>query len=94
MAVRMHLYTPRQIQGYSSLDCLTLYTIPGGSSIVEIPMLFRLQLNLFAGQLYIGSYSEYCETCDFLGLESCKTPEHLNVAADSFICEGHTESRV
>ncbi|KAE8334599.1 hypothetical protein BDV24DRAFT_170024 [Aspergillus arachidicola] len=93
IAVRMHLYAPRQIQGYSSLDSLTLYTVPGGSSIVEIPILLRLQLNLFAGQLYIGSYSEYCEICDFLGVASCKTPEHLTVAADGFIIEGHTESK-
>ncbi|KAB8213261.1 hypothetical protein BDV33DRAFT_70742 [Aspergillus novoparasiticus] len=64
IAVRMHLYAPRQIQGYSSLDRLTLYTVPRRSSILEIPMLFRLRLNLFAGQLYIGSYSEYCEICD------------------------------
>lgn len=36
IAVRMHLYAPRQIQGYSSLDSLTLYTVPGRSSILEI----------------------------------------------------------
>ncbi|KAE8371457.1 hypothetical protein BDV26DRAFT_298782 [Aspergillus bertholletiae] len=93
IAVRMHLYAPRQIQGYSSLDSLTLYTVPGGSSIVEIPMLFKLQLNLFAGQLYITTYNEYCEICDFLGVASCKTPEHLTVATDGFIIEGHKKSR-
>lgn len=66
--VTLHLYAPRMNIGYQPLDGLDLYTvgrplIPGSLSRTLV-----MQLNLFAGQLYFRSYSEYVELCDFLGL--------------------------
>ncbi|KAB8071219.1 hypothetical protein BDV29DRAFT_159701 [Aspergillus leporis] len=92
-AVRMHLYAPRQIWGYPSLDKLTLYNVPEASTTIQVPELLKIQLNLFAGQLYIGSYREYREICDFLGVASIKIPEILSIAADGFVTEGSQGSR-
>ncbi|KAB8229417.1 uncharacterized protein BDW43DRAFT_314998 [Aspergillus alliaceus] len=93
-SVRMHLYAPRQNCGYPSLDELTLYNVPETSYSFRIPETLKIQLNLFAGQLYIGSYSEYREMCDFLGVSSLETPEIVNVAADGFITtEGQHRTR-
>jgi hypothetical protein len=89
----MHVYGPRQNQGYSSLDTLVLYNVPASSVVTEIPGFLKIQLNLFAGQLYFNSYKEYCEVCDFLGVASIKTPEGLNVAADGFIVGGTQRSK-
>ena len=52
---------------------------------IKIPDSIRIQLDLFAGQLYIGSYIEYQQLCDFLGVAYIKTPEGLTVADDGFI---------
>ncbi|PYH67046.1 uncharacterized protein BO88DRAFT_296244, partial [Aspergillus vadensis CBS 113365] len=51
------------------------------------PESLRIQLNLFAGQLYISSYNEYREIRRFLGVASTAAPEGLAVAADGFIVE-------
>jgi hypothetical protein len=88
-AVTMHLYAPRQNRSFSSLDKLTLYSGSMSSAAVDIPTTLRIQLNLFAGQLYISSYQEYREICDFLGVASVTTPEGLTVAADGFIVNNH-----
>lgn len=88
-AVTLHIYAPRQNLAYSSLDKLTLYNVPATPASIEIPDIVRIQLNLFAGQLYIGSYIEYQELCDFLGVAYVKTPEGLAVADDGFILGGN-----
>jgi hypothetical protein len=48
----------------------------------------QIQLNLFSGQLYLETYLEYQNLCEFLGVASVKTPEGLVVAADGFIQQG------
>ena len=84
--VTMHVYAPRQNRAFSSLDKLDLYTISGAKSFVlDIPATIRIQLNLFAGQLYISSFDEYREICEFLGVAYYAAPEGLTVAADGFI---------
>lgn len=88
-AVTIHLYAPRKNLGFSTLDKLTLYNDSGGAHPTEIPDTIRIQLNLFAGQLYINSYGEYQDLCEFLGVASVKTPDNLTVAADGFIVAGH-----
>lgn len=45
----------------------------------------RIQLNLFAGQLYLGSYHEYQELWDSLRVISVKAPESMTVEAGGFI---------
>ena len=72
--VTLHLYSPRPLQGYEPLDTLDLYCVghPFSASTSDpsnsISRSQILQLNLFAGQLYFESYTEYVELCGFLGL--------------------------
>lgn len=51
----IHLYAPRQNLGFSTLDRLTLYNVPASPSPdpIKRPNTIRIQLNLFAGQLYL-----------------------------------------
>ncbi|OJJ65727.1 hypothetical protein ASPBRDRAFT_79658 [Aspergillus brasiliensis CBS 101740] len=88
-AVTLHLYAPRQNQSSYPIDRLDLYTIPKNLSTrpLRVPESLRIQLNLFAGQLYISSYNEYCEICRFLGVAFTAAPGGLAVAADGFIVE-------
>ena len=44
-----------------------------------------MQLNLFAGQLYLSSFMECVEVCTFLGLAWEKAEEGCVIAADGFI---------
>jgi hypothetical protein len=84
--VTMHLYAPRRNQIFSALDNLDLYPIPrADSALLDIPTAVRIQLNLFAGQLYISSFDEYREICDYLGIAYYTVPDGLAVAADGFI---------
>lgn len=87
-AVTLHLYAPRQRQRFPSLDKLTLYTVPEDVGKDGLADTIRIQLNLFSGQLYLESYSEYQNLCKFLGVASVKTPAGLIVAADGFIKPG------
>lgn len=48
-----------------------------------------MQLNIFAGQLYLKSFSEYQRLCEFLGVASPKTAEGMIVAADGLIMGGN-----
>ena len=41
-----------------------------------------VQLNLFAGQLYLQNSEEYLEVCGFLGLCNQAPPENVKVASD------------
>ncbi|KAL4804843.1 hypothetical protein BDV18DRAFT_161935 [Aspergillus unguis] len=84
-AVMMHLYAPRQNRTFSPIDNLNLYTIPRNKATLGIPILLRIQLNLFAGQLYISSFQEYREICDFLGVAYYAAPGGVTIAADGFI---------
>lgn len=83
--VSLHLYAPRQNFGFPSFDKLALHITPEISGMPAIPDSFRIQLNLFSGQLYLDSYSGYKRLCEFLGIAYAKTPENLVVAADGFI---------
>lgn len=88
-AVTLHMYAPRQNLAFSSLDQLALYNVPATPAPIEIPDIIKIQLNLFAGQLYLASYREYQELCDFLGVAYIKTPDGLAVADDGFILGGN-----
>ena len=66
--VTLHIYAPRPHQGFHALDGLGLCTIPKRPWTLSIPPRFTIQLNLFAGQLYFDSFSEYTGVCKFLGL--------------------------
>lgn len=83
--VSLHIYAPRQNEGFSPLDRLGLFTISGNSINIQVPDNLRIQLNLFSGQLYLESYSDYQMLCKHLGVAFEKTPDGLTVAADGFI---------
>ncbi|KAJ5482287.1 hypothetical protein N7475_001099 [Penicillium sp. IBT 31633x] len=86
--VTLHQYAPRQNFGFESLDRLSLYNIPEDSGKIDVPDDLRIQLNLFAGQLYLDSYPEYQPLCDYLGLASVATHDGLCVDVDGFMREG------
>lgn len=44
-----------------------------------------MQLNLFAGQLYLRSYEDYLLVCRFLGLCFRSPCEHIQVSCDEFV---------
>ncbi|KAJ5589276.1 hypothetical protein N7537_011954 [Penicillium hordei] len=48
---------------------VTLHHIPEGTAAIEIPDTLRMELNLFAGQLYLELYSKYERLCVFLGID-------------------------
>ncbi|KAJ5632332.1 hypothetical protein N7490_008671 [Penicillium lividum] len=91
--VTLHIYSPRQNQGFSPLDHLMLHNIPARGRDIKVPDFLRNQLNLFSGQLYLNSYLEYQSLCEFLGVASVKTSAGLIVAADGFIQPGSAASR-
>ena len=83
----LHLYAPRPNLGFRTLDGLDLYTVPARPGTRVLPRRLVVQLNLFAGQLYLGSFKEYIEVCAFLGLAWEKAEEGCIVAADGFIMQ-------
>jgi hypothetical protein len=83
--VTLHIYSPRPNMGFRALDGLDLYTVPLRPAMPTLPLNLIIQLNLFAGQLYLSSYREYVEVCQFLGLAYEKTENGAVVAADGFI---------
>ncbi|RMJ25082.1 hypothetical protein PHISP_04065 [Aspergillus sp. HF37] len=87
--VTLHLYAPRQNQGCKPLDNLMLYNVPRSINTIETPDSLRIQLNLFAGQLYLSSYAEYQRVCELLGVASGTTRDGQVVAADGFIVQGN-----
>lgn len=80
----LHLYAPRSSLELRPLDGLDLYTVSDGPA-TKPPRRLVVQLNLFAGQLYLSSYAEYLELCKYLGLAWEDSNEGQNVAADGFI---------
>ena len=92
-SVALHLYAPRPNLGFRALDDLSLYTIPAKLSKRPIPSDLILQLNLFAGQLYLSSFKEYVDLCKFLGLAWSKTEQGYVVAPDGFIMPGHSRMK-
>ncbi len=90
--VALHLYAPRLNLSFRSLDGLELYTLPAQSKNRILPRHLVVQLNLFSGQLYLGSFEEYVEVCKFLGLAWEATKEGSVVAADGFIVRDGSSS--
>jgi hypothetical protein len=81
----LHLYSPRSNLAYKPLDALDLYYIGAPHNWLSISRSDILQLNLFAGQLYFDSYSEYKELCEYLGLAWKATEEGETVQPDGFV---------
>ncbi|KAK5280670.1 hypothetical protein LTR40_006010 [Exophiala xenobiotica] len=92
--VRMlHQYTPRPSLGVRSLDGLDLYTISGMLELPRPPLRLIVQLNLFAGQLYLSSFREYVELCTTLGLAWQTIEGEAVISADGFIIRSDDPGR-
>jgi hypothetical protein len=87
--VTLHVYSPRPNQQYVPIDNLNLYTEGAVFNPSSISQRLKILLNLFAGQLYIGSFEEYRELCGLLGLAWKATEENQIVQADGFIVPKH-----
>jgi hypothetical protein len=83
--VTLHLFSPRTNSSYAPLDALNLYKAGRDFTSTAVPRSLTAQLNLFAGSLYLNTYEEYTELCDFLGLLHSSVKEGQQVSADGFI---------
>lgn len=95
-SVRLHVYAPRVTQLMSSLSNLRFYEIsgvPSPSPLCPSPIV-QLQLNIWAGQLYLDSYEEYELLCAFLGICAGTMPANvgeIDIESDGFLS---SEARV
>jgi hypothetical protein len=83
--VSLHLYAPRPTLELHSLDSLNLFTQGRAFDPTLVDKKLIVQLNLFAGQLYLSSFQEYKDVCGFLGLAWKETGDDVQVSADGFI---------
>ena len=83
--VTLHLYVPRLNLGFLSMDSLDFYTSGRSFDPCSVPGRLILQLNLFAGQLYLKSFQQYKEMCNLLGLAWQAAEDGMLVNADGFI---------
>jgi hypothetical protein len=86
--VVLHLYAPQSNLSFPGLDALKLYSVPTSGVDWKLPPYLRLQLNLFAGQLYFRSFDDYKQTCEILSLAWQPPEEGSTVAADGFVVQG------
>lgn len=91
--VVLRAYLPRSSLSFRSFEDLTVYTVPPRAAPAQqqqkqqpppSPELV-MQLNLFAGQLYLRSYGEYVRLCRYLGLSYRENEGDADVAADGFV---------
>jgi hypothetical protein len=83
--VSMHIFAARSNVSYASIDDLMLYNVGRPFSPGSVSRSLTMQLNLFAGSLYLRSLSEYAEICDHLGLLKGVAKDGQDVDADGFI---------
>ena len=82
--VTLHVYSPRVSMSVRTLEDVSFCAIPAISKCPLHPP-FIVQLNLFAGQLYLKSYEEYLSVCRFLGLCFRPLEEQIQVACNGFV---------
>ncbi|KAH9028426.1 hypothetical protein EDB83DRAFT_2526320 [Lactarius deliciosus] len=83
--VRLHVYAPRVTASMRSFSDLTFYTITGSPAREwTAPAPLRIELNLFAGQLYFDSKEQYERVCELLALHMAH-PGAKRVEVDGFV---------
>jgi hypothetical protein len=88
--VRLHVYAPRVTSSMRSFSDLTFHTIPDPESESpaagrwSAPAHVKMELNLFAGQLYFDSREEYERVCALLAL-SMAHPDAQYCEMDGFV---------
>ncbi|KAF9695776.1 hypothetical protein EKO04_006190 [Ascochyta lentis] len=83
--VTLHLFAPRFNASFAPLDKLKLFNVGRHFDEGSVPLSLTVQLNLFAGSLYLRSRAEYEAVCDFLGLLRGTLGPDQHVFADGFI---------
>ncbi|TLD29710.1 p-loop containing nucleoside triphosphate hydrolase protein [Venturia nashicola] len=82
----LHLYSPRIKDSMKPLDNLRYCAVPSRIASDPLPELYtRIQLNLFAGQLYFKDREDYNSACRFLGLAFCAPEKGVKVSTDGFV---------
>ena len=82
--VTLHIYSTRTGMSMPTLEDLSFCTIRARS--VDRPsQALAMQLNLFAGQLYLKNFGDYHFLCRFLGLSSCPPKSDVQIAHDGFV---------
>ncbi|KAK3987282.1 hypothetical protein QBC44DRAFT_127707 [Cladorrhinum sp. PSN332] len=87
--VTLHAYLPRPSLTFRTMEHLKTYTVPAravAAAWESPPPELVMQLNLFAGQLYLRSYDEYKRLCRYLGLAyTANEDEDAAVPPDGFV---------
>lgn len=83
--VTLHLFSARTNATFASIDRLDLYNVGRTFSPNSVSQSLTMQLNLFAGSLYLRSFAEYTALCDYLGILQTQAKEGQIVLADNFI---------
>lgn len=88
---RLHIYTPRvtrTMKSFSTLQSYSLPTLPT-RNWAPPPAAIQIQLNLWAGQLYLKSFDEYLLLCSFLGVynlvDGDDDMEDIKIQLDGFV---------
>ncbi|KAI0297846.1 hypothetical protein B0F90DRAFT_1669305 [Multifurca ochricompacta] len=83
--VRLHIYAPRVTASMRSFSDLAFYSIPVlPTGSWSPPAHVRMELNLFAGQLYFDSREEYERICALLALHMVH-PGAERIEVDGFV---------
>lgn len=82
----LHVYSPRIKESMRPLDNLRYCAVPSRIASDPLPELYtRIQLNLFAGQLYFKDREDYNSACRFLGLAFCAPEKGVKISTDGFV---------
>jgi len=91
--VRLHIFAPRVTSSMRSFSNLKFYSIPDSrTGRWSAPTHVRIELNLFAGQLYFDSREEYERLCALLAL-SMAHPGTKYSELDGFVPPEHRTGR-
>jgi hypothetical protein len=86
--VRLHVYAPRVTSSMRSFSDLTFHTIPDSPPVPwSAPAHVRMELNLFAGQLYFDYREDYEKVCVMLALSMAHPGAECEV--DGFVLPRH-----
>ena len=87
--VRLHIYAPRVTTSMRSFSDLAFYTIPlPPARNWAVPAHLRIELDLFAGQLYFDSREQYQRVCALLSLHMAH-PGATHVEVDGFVASAY-----
>ncbi|OAL50468.1 hypothetical protein IQ07DRAFT_566433 [Pyrenochaeta sp. DS3sAY3a] len=89
--VTLHIFSARTNSAIESLDKLDLYNVGLDFEPYMLDEDLIMQLNLFAGSLYLRSFWEYGRLCQCLGLLRTTAQEGQQASPDGFMGHKHSE---